>query len=393
MVKIMTSPRHCFFCGVPLTKKTFSNEHIIPNSIGGRKKTQNFICKDCNNKFGETWDNELARQFNFFMILINGKRERGEIPKEKVNTLGGQEFYHEASGVLSPVKPILDIQQNNNKTIIKISARNEKELKSMLMGLRRRFPNINVDDYMQYAKLNTSYLNHDVLYKNFTLGGTECGRSFVKSCLALAASAEINDDYTLARQYLKNADTDTKNWNYYKNSCVINNEKFNIFHCVHVEAIPSKHMLIGYIEYFSSIRIIALLSDNYNGNEHSITYAIDPVTGKEIDANVSLPFKLEEVKNIIYSPFDTSIIKNGLNNFFYRAMEIAWNNELNNTIKYAFSKASKECNLKEGDLLTREILPKFSLIFAQEITNFITHAVMSRKQAEAIFPQRKNNHA
>ena len=128
-----TSPRHCFFCGVSLTNETSSNEHIIPNSIGGRKKTRNFICKQCNNTFGETWDNELARQTNFFMVLINGKRERGSIPKERVSTLGGQEFFYDATGELSPDKPKISIEQKNEKTIFNISVRDKKELKSVLM--------------------------------------------------------------------------------------------------------------------------------------------------------------------------------------------------------------------------------------------------------------------
>ena len=42
----------CALCLTQITEENNTNEHIIPNSIGGRKKIRNFICNECNNKTG-----------------------------------------------------------------------------------------------------------------------------------------------------------------------------------------------------------------------------------------------------------------------------------------------------------------------------------------------------
>ena len=66
----------CALCNVEIAEQNDSKEHIIPNSIGGRKKVKGFICKDCNNKSGREWDDALAQQFNPLSLLLGIKRER-----------------------------------------------------------------------------------------------------------------------------------------------------------------------------------------------------------------------------------------------------------------------------------------------------------------------------
>ena len=56
MDKIDMPERKCFLCKVPLTSENDSKEHIIPQSIGGRKKVKGFICQDCNSTTGQEWD-------------------------------------------------------------------------------------------------------------------------------------------------------------------------------------------------------------------------------------------------------------------------------------------------------------------------------------------------
>lgn len=52
--------KECALCNSNITDKNDSNEHLIPNAIGGRKKITGFICSNCNSKSGEFWDAELA---------------------------------------------------------------------------------------------------------------------------------------------------------------------------------------------------------------------------------------------------------------------------------------------------------------------------------------------
>ncbi|RMM38858.1 hypothetical protein ALP33_200150 [Pseudomonas amygdali pv. lachrymans] len=48
----------CYLCSEPLTFQNDSGEHIIPNSIGGKREVKGFICGACNGAAGETWDSD-----------------------------------------------------------------------------------------------------------------------------------------------------------------------------------------------------------------------------------------------------------------------------------------------------------------------------------------------
>lgn len=49
-----------------IDKRKCSEEHIIPNAIGGKLKSKELICKKCNSKLGHSMDKELAEQLDFF---------------------------------------------------------------------------------------------------------------------------------------------------------------------------------------------------------------------------------------------------------------------------------------------------------------------------------------
>jgi 5-methylcytosine-specific restriction endonuclease McrA len=38
----------CVLCENTITAETESEEHLIPNALGGRKKVSGFLCRDCN---------------------------------------------------------------------------------------------------------------------------------------------------------------------------------------------------------------------------------------------------------------------------------------------------------------------------------------------------------
>jgi 5-methylcytosine-specific restriction endonuclease McrA len=52
----------CQYTGVPLTNKTFSLDHIVPKSKGGKDSWQNMVAahKDVNSKKGNKWNHEAG---------------------------------------------------------------------------------------------------------------------------------------------------------------------------------------------------------------------------------------------------------------------------------------------------------------------------------------------
>lgn len=92
----------CALCDVVITHDNDTKEHIIPNSIGGRKKVKGFICNTCNRITGQDWDVELNNQLNYFNLLFMIKRERGTPASERIKTISGKEYLVHHSGVMSP---------------------------------------------------------------------------------------------------------------------------------------------------------------------------------------------------------------------------------------------------------------------------------------------------
>ena len=66
----------CYVCE---KNEADSDEHIIPNAIGGVLRAK-ILCKDCNSKFGDSCDAELAKQCLFFSNLVNHSRDRKGVP-------------------------------------------------------------------------------------------------------------------------------------------------------------------------------------------------------------------------------------------------------------------------------------------------------------------------
>lgn len=69
--------KRCYLCNTPLTNENKSEEHIIPNCIGGRLKSWNLLCKTCNNKLGKTVDSDFSKIFLPITTQLHIDKERG----------------------------------------------------------------------------------------------------------------------------------------------------------------------------------------------------------------------------------------------------------------------------------------------------------------------------
>jgi 5-methylcytosine-specific restriction endonuclease McrA len=69
----------CYLCPTPLNGENISDEHIIPDSIGGRLKTDTLLCDTCNKKTGQLFDSVFAKYGNILASKYNIKRDRGNV--------------------------------------------------------------------------------------------------------------------------------------------------------------------------------------------------------------------------------------------------------------------------------------------------------------------------
>ena len=365
--------RTCAFCTKPLTDANASKEHVFPNAIGGRKTVSNFICTDCNNKTGTHWDKELVNQLKPLCTMLNIKRHRGGNQPFDVETINDRKLTVLPNGSMTIAEPTFRKRNLGDKTGITIEARNMKEFEKMVSDLQREYPQVNVDEMLKNATHEREYSAAPYAIP-LKFGGYLAGRSVVKSCLALAYDTCIDIDCCeQAKNYLlSNGEACFGYFNAY--DVVRNRPERTFFHCVHVCGDPAQKQILAYVEYFGWQRIVACLSSKYIGKAFSHSYAIDPVTGRELDIEIELKIEPDEIQEIYaYKKVDYVEVKRS-----FEALMAVWSDQEReraylNAIEDALTYASAQCGVKDGDLLSERQTAQFARVFTNRLEPFLLH--------------------
>ena len=73
----------CFACR---KTKILTDEHVIPQALGGRLKAK-LYCKECNENFGKNIDTEITNQFGNIVTILKIKRDRGKLQPFEVEDI------------------------------------------------------------------------------------------------------------------------------------------------------------------------------------------------------------------------------------------------------------------------------------------------------------------
>jgi hypothetical protein len=149
----MTDRGQCVFCESEITKGNDSSEHVIPNSIGGRKKVRGFLCRTCNNSLGQSWDAKLAAQLNWFSLSIGIERERGSNPEETVRTVDGTELRLKADGTMTRKESFFQVTESDGIASIRMFARTEREAHKMLYCIKKKYPKFDLEGELRNLRL------------------------------------------------------------------------------------------------------------------------------------------------------------------------------------------------------------------------------------------------
>lgn len=375
---------NCSLCNTSFNKTKDSDEHIIPQSIGGKKTVTGFICENCNNTKGNEWDSKLAKHLNPLSIFFNIKRERGEVPSMKLNTDTGHEYVVSASGEISLPKPIyeeIDLP-DEKKITIHIKARNEKEAQQQIMRAKKSYPQIDEDQLIKQIKTTTTYIDDHFI---FNLGGLDeaCIKSIIKTALALAVKANIaSEDCKYAKNYLQNITSVDCFGYFYEKDPILNRPKEVPLHCVFVKSDPNNKIIWAYIEFFALYRGLICLSDYYEGEYIEYYYAIDPRTSKQLsDLDISLDISEDELKkSISLNVFPLEKLKEIMNNIIPYQLKLAQDKERNRVITHAITTAYAQSGVTEGENFTDEQWTKMVNKVMAEIEPLIINQVKTRQR-------------
>ncbi|UWF49679.1 HNH endonuclease [Pseudomonas sp. N3-W] len=363
----------CSLCDVKLTLENDSKEHIIPNSVGGRKKTKGFLCQTCNSKTGDEWDTVLSEQLNPLSLIFFIQRERGDPPSQTFNTSEGISLTLHSEGGMSPAKVDFKEEIVDGKTKIRIVARDMREAKSILKGVKKKHPSIDIEKLTFGLQPTQEYLS-GMLEFDLTLGGVSAGKSIVKSALALAHSVGVaSNSCEQALQYLRDDGIPCFGY-YYEKDLVINRPPKIPLHCVAIHGNPETGLLLGYIEYFGIHRIVICLSERYRGKALSASYSVDPTTGAELILKVDIALNQDDIQETYnYEKYDSAKVRQCFEEVIPVALEMSEKREQARVISEATDFAFKNCGAKEGEALTAEQYKKLCQLMAEKLTPYLLH--------------------
>jgi len=362
----------CALCGELLGDDKRSGEHVIPNALGGRKKVQNFICATCNSETGSDWDGILIQQLHPLCTMLDIKRDRGNNQPFQVKTLSGRELMIKPNGSMGISKPIFKKRKHDNKIEVKIQARTKNEARNMLLGLNKKYPQLDVAEAMKRTESVQEYSSEPYVVP-FNVGGLIAGRSIVKSCLAMAYDAGLSiSDCNEAKIFL--SDEGEPCYGLYGHKSLVKNRPKNIcYHCICVCGDAEKGQLLAYVEYFGWLKFIVCLSKNYEGCTFSHSYALNPISGEELeDLDIELSSDTVDVDEIFnQEKVDFREMKKDLDALIMEWREIDYCRALENIIE----DTCKECGIEEGNILSDKQVEEFVEAFSRRLEPFLIHTI------------------
>ncbi len=370
---------HCWICEEKITVANDTEEHVIPNSVGGRKKLKGFVCRACNSGTGHSWDKALSKQLHFLSMLFDVKRQRGKVAPFKTVTTAGEALTLRQGEPPTFTNPEVQVDfLPTGQKHYKVSARNMGEAKSIVESLARKNPELEVGELRAIEFYPQGLFQHKLEF-----GGDEAGRSIVKSCAALASSLGLDaKSCSNAMAYLREKNGEACFGYYTEADLVVGREKGSPFHCVAVEANPSTGLVLGYVEYFGAYRCVVCLGEKYSGTNIHGVYCVDPRTGREIQVGVNLKFNYQEIIDIYnYKRCHTSQAKAAFESVVGPAMQAANDAERDRVLRQAVERAFSACGAAENEVLTEEHIIRIAKRVAIEIAPYLAHR-LRRHDAE-----------
>lgn len=364
--------KSCYLCDSEFTTKNKSKEHILLNSIGGHLKSNSLLCKKCNSELGHNADTELSNQLSFLANFLQVKRDKGKNQIIKGGkTKEGKEYHIKDGGKPILAKPEFKKYQEDNETKYSISARNEKELLEILKGLKKKHPELDLEEVKQKFQAKKYYLNEPLSY-NTTIGGEIAFKSIVKTAVNFYIHTQREKRQVQHLfDYLQNKEKLTICKHFYPKKPIYKKESSEIIHLIHLVGVKHSKILYCFIEFFSSYSFLVKLSDNYIGNSFKQTYAYDLNKNCEVNKSVSLKLtkeRLNEILNLSKDDFQT------ITERLKRVLRIAEKRQTDREISNITKRATEEIfnkRFKHEKIITEEMINEYSKYIATEYTKFV----------------------
>lgn len=360
--------KKCYVCDTLLTEKNKTQEHIIINAGGGRLKSKNLICINCNSAFGEKIDKELAVQLNYFANMLMIERERGGYQTIIGETKDGTKIKINGSKPMMNA-PKVDVAREGENVMMDIRVRDEKELNQILKGMKKKYPQVDIDEVKAKAIHGQSYMKDAVRF-NLEIGGEDTFRAVCKCAVNYFIFNEGEAKYIKHLiPYIKQLEVVDCVWFHYQD-LMYDLIEDSCFHLLHLVADPIEKTVICYVDYFNVFKYIVLLNKNYEGEYLEKTYCFDVLTREERKINIKKKYDRSQILNFFKFKDDNPYfkLKEAMSHTVGIAMKrqetVAINEITEDVMNEVLSKYSHE------KVWTKEMINALSKRMAEEIVKY-----------------------
>ena len=128
-------------------------------------------------------------------------------------------------------------------------------------------------------------------------------------------------------------------------------------------------------------RVLVLINDNYVGPVIDETYALNPITGEEIDVDVNSNIADEEfIKVISGYGIDPVVQRAAADLALPILIERSEQRTLEGAVKAGFAYAAKTLGIAEGEEIPLERAKEFTALMMKKITPYLSHLIRSSRQ-------------
>lgn len=285
----------CYLCNIELNENNKSIEHIIPQSIGGKLKSKDILCKDCNSKFGSNIDKKFVDNFEFISVIVNPKTDR--------HTKGlGLKAQIENSEVLlyrdivisSQFKP--KITKDNNKKYFEFggifSKINLEDKNKFEKNVEEILKNNGVNDCKDWIKNNIQVTDNEkpLIMLQPKIDIKEIVFGYLKVAIGYCFLKKFNC-------YIdKNILQEFQNFNFdfiEKNTALLSQDIFKdgrICHRIFLVGDEKLKKLFCIVGIYDFLHFAFVLNSDYSGENFIEKYCYDLLNQKEINSDISVSF-------------------------------------------------------------------------------------------------------
>lgn len=341
---------NCYVCGTALVKENETEEHILLNAIGGKLKSKKLICKSCNSDFGSAIDNSLAKELNPIANQLDIKRDRGN-PQNVKGKYNNKDILIEPGGKLKLARAYTEKDGN----MFHIEASTERQAREALKGLKRKHPEINIDEQIKNAKRGKSYLPSVTINMNF--GGEETRRAFCKMAVNFFIYNGGNpEEVKHLLPYIKGSVEEAEVYFYYPKSEVFYKDEKEVLHTLLLIGDPQQKHLYVYVELFNEFKMVVFIDKEYKGEPIYQSYHYNVVTNEVVEYAEAVKIPAQQLKRYISKNIDDKKFLERMNHLLQRVDKIMVDKRISKITTNAIEEMNEKYPKEENPYFTKEMI-------------------------------------